>query len=266
MVLTEEKAIACWMDYLTGELDTESENDLFQFLSLNKKLAMELKADQVLWNTMKKIESPLPDKSMDQRFEAMLHGYIAANQRNTAINWWPLLQEWFTRGWQVGLASLSIGILVGWYLLPSGNQKSELSMLTNEVAEMKKVMMFTLIEQPQAQDRIRAVSLVNELPNADRQVIEVLAKTLNTDANINVRLAALESIARYWEDPYARAELVKSITLQDSPLIQNAIADAMLALREKSSITEFNKLLDKPELNTGVKLKLESTIEKLNSI
>jgi hypothetical protein len=203
---------------------------------------------------------------MDTRFEAMLHGYMAANERNAAINWWPVLQDWLMRSWRVGLTSLVFGLGIGWILLPSSSQKSEIAQLGTEVQEMKKLMMLTMIEQPKAQERIQAVNLVNELPDADKRIIEALAKTLNEDRNINVRLAALESLTRYWDDPVTREVLVSSISNQDSPLVQVSIADAMLALREKSSINEFNKLLAQPELDEGVKVKLASTVQKLMEI
>jgi hypothetical protein len=266
MVLKDDKAIELWMDYLTGELSGEQEEELFQYLSSHPELKKELKADEIIWAQINDIPRPSPSSNMDVKFEAMLQGYKSANKRNAAINWRPVLQDWLTRSWRVGLTSLAIGLTLGWYLLPSKNQKSEIATLSTEVADMKKLMMLTLIEQPDAQERIRAVSLAVDLPNADQKVIDALSNTLKTDQNINVRLAALESLMNYWNYPAAREEMVKSIVVQESPLVQSAIADAMMALREKSSITEFYKLLEQPELNAGVKTKIESTIEKLQQI
>jgi len=55
---------------------------------------------------------------------------------------------------------------------------------------------------------------------ANQRVIKALFTTLNSDPNINVRLVAIESLAKYAETPEVRMELVKSIELQDAPLVQ----------------------------------------------
>jgi HD superfamily phosphohydrolase YqeK len=54
-----------------------------------------------------------------------------------------------------------------------------------------------------------------------------------------------------------------SINLQESPLMQSAIADAMVKLREKSSVEFLQKLLNKKDLNQMVKHNIEKSIQKL---
>ncbi len=266
LILNDGIATEWWMDYLTGELDREKEGELFQYLHGHPQLQKELKISEEIWSDLGEVSVPGPSERMDAKFEAMLLGYVAANERNSAINWLPVLQDWVSRSWRVGLASLILGSALGWFVIPDTKEDRQLAELSTEVQEMKKMMMLTLIEQPKAQERIRAVSLAGDLPSADLRVIEVLAETLNRDENLNVRLAALESLMKYWDYSEARSVLVKSISLQDSPLIQAAIADAMLILREKSAIDEFEKLLAKPELNEVVKEKLQLTVEKLQQI
>ena len=266
LILNDNMATEWWVDYLTGELEDEKSSELSQYLRSHPELQEELKASEEVWLDLEKIPRPAPSGAMDSKFEAMLDGYRAANERNSAINWLPILQDWLSRSWRVGFAALVIGLLLGWLLVPNARQDTQMADLNSEVQEMKKMMMLTLIDQPKAQERIRAVNMAGELSSSDVKVIQVLAETLNSDENINVRLAALQSMVKYWEFSEARSELVKSISMQDSPLIQTAIADAMLALREKKAIGEFEKLLAKPELNEGVKEKLELTVQKLRQI
>jgi len=166
----------------------------------------------------------------------------------------------------MGLAFTLVGLLIGYLVLPRPENNQQISQLSEEVMEMKKMMMLTLIGQPRAQERIKAVSLATEIGDADGRVIGVLAKTLQEDDNVNVRLAAVESLLKYWSYPQAREILVASISKQDSPLVQVAIADAMLAVREKEAIGEFQKLIDDQELDDVVKMKLETTINQLKSI
>jgi len=60
-----------------------------------------------------------------------------------------------------------------------------------------------------------------------------------------------------------REGLVQSISMQDSPLLQSAIADVMVKLQEKKSIESFRQLLTKKDLNEMVRLKIEQSIHKL---
>ena len=96
-----------------------------------------------------------------------------------------------------------------------------------------------------------------------KKVIDALFTTLNEDPNVNVRLITLEALVKLSNEPKVRAGLVQSITLQESPLLQSAIADVMVKLQEKSSVQGLQKLLHRKDLNGMVKLKIEQSIHKL---
>ena len=123
--------------------------------------------------------------------------------------------------------------------------------------------MLSLLQNPSASQRIRAVSYTEEITNVDMKVISALFTTLNEDANVNVRLATLEALVKLASEPMVREGLVKSIALQDSPLMQSAIADAMVKLQEKSSVKSLQDLLHKKGLNQMVKINIEKSIQKL---
>jgi hypothetical protein len=86
---------------------------------------------------------------------------------------------------------------------------------------------------------------------------------LNTDTNVNVRLAAVTSLSKYVENPKVREGLVMSITKQESPLVQIALADLMVTLKEKKSINSMETLLQQPDINIHVKQKLEESIKQI---
>ena len=124
-------------------------------------------------------------------------------------------------------------------------------------------MMLSLLKDPSASQRIQAVSYTEELSSVDLKVIGALFTTLNEDPNVNVRLATLEALVRLAGEPRVREGLVRSIDLQDSPLMQSAIADAMVKLQEKSSVKSLQRLLNKKDLNKMVKINIEKSIQKL---
>jgi HEAT repeat protein len=128
---------------------------------------------------------------------------------------------------------------------------------------MKQVMMLSLLQDPSASQRMKAVSFTDDISNVDLKVIDALLTTLNEDPNVNVRLATLEALVRLSGEPKVREGLVRSISNQESPIMQSAIADVMVKLQEKSSVRSLQELLGKKDLNKMVKVNIEKSIQKL---
>jgi hypothetical protein len=125
------------------------------------------------------------------------------------------------------------------------------------------MMMLTLLEKESATDRLKAVSLTSDLDHASKKVTNALIETLNNDPNVNVRLASLEALYEYAGNPDVRVKLVKSISHQDSPLVQIGLAELMVALKEKSSVNELRKIMDEQSTPKEVKQKIKESIEVL---
>ena len=261
--MKKTRAEELWQDKLTGEISQEEEKELNDFLKSNPTAAQELKGLEQTWELFNEIERPEPSTQMDARFEGMLAAYQSSKSRSNPFI--GLVGNWLARSWQVGLASLVLGLFIGWWMLPSQNQSKSINELSSEIQSMKEMMMLTLIEQPKAQERIRAVNLAADLPSADEKVINALITTLNNDVNVNVRIAALESLLKYSDQPEIRSSLIESLKIQKSPLMLVAIADALVTIQEKSSIEAMKQLKDSIE-DGFVKDKLNESIETLTTI
>ena len=200
-----------------------------------------------------------PSLRLDDGFYAML-AKEKKKQRGLIITWpsWSFLLP------RLGVAGviLFLGFAGGYWLRsPSGN--GEVATLTKEVVELKEMMMFSLLEKESASDRLRAVSLSRELVAASDKITDALFTTLNNDPNVNVRLAALEALMPYASQARVREGLVRSIASQDSPLVQVSLAELMVALQEKKSVTELQKLADSDRTPKEVREKIRKSIEVL---
>lgn len=219
------------------------------------------------------IDQPDPSPSMRAGFDAMLENFRqeSAVRPNPIREWMNKLQEYWSLQAQPRLAFslllVAIGLMGGYFLHQPGQTSlaynRQIDSLTSQVTEMKQVMMFSLLNDPSASERIRAVSYTEEVNSVDTRVMKALFTTMNEDPNVNVRLATLEALVRLAGDPKIREGLVRSIELQDAPMMQTAIADAMVKLQEKSSIQSLQKLLNKKGLNQMVKANIEKNIQKL---
>jgi len=171
-------------------------------------------------------------------------------------------KEWVIRT-VLAAAAMFTGLIIGVVVRPGSAPKEDVALLRTEMVSLKETVLLTLLEKETVTDRLRAVSYSYELDKGSQTVIEALLATLNEDNNINVRLAAVEALQRYGTESWVRVQLVKSITHQESPLVQVALAECMVALKEKSSIKEFQKLINDEETPEAIKSKLKGCIQQI---
>lgn len=199
-----------------------------------------------------------PSLKLDDAFYGML-----AKERRKQSGFtitWP--------GWSFLMPRMAMGAVImllgfaGGYWLRNPAPSADVAGLTREVTELKEMMMLSLLEKESASDRLRAVSLTQEM-GASEKVTAALLSTLNNDPNVNVRLAALDAITPFVNDSRVRAELVRSIALQESPLVQVSLAELMGAIQEKNSVGELRKLMDSDRTPKEVKEKIRQTISVL---
>jgi HEAT repeat protein len=87
--------------------------------------------------------------------------------------------------------------------------------------------------------------------------------TLKSDPNINVRLSALDAVEKFSVDPAVRKALVESIPRQDSPLVQIALIDAVVHMRDNTAATELRQLTGDREVNAAVRQRAQWGLQKL---
>jgi hypothetical protein len=208
-----------------------------------------------------RLNEPQPSMNLDDKFYASLKEEkkrIAKESFLFSLPNWHIL---FPR--LAFVLSLAILGFSGGYLWQRPTSSGEVRELTQQVSDLKEMMMLSLLEKESATDRLKAVSLSTEMNQVSQKVTMALFKTLNEDENANVRLAALEALTAYLKDSEVRKELIKSISIQDSPLVQVALAELMVAIQEKKSVNELQKLLQNEKTPKEVKSKIKNSINVL---
>ena len=256
--------------YIHNEM-TEAERNAFEtHLAQCTECSAELEADQQIWNLMAEMPAPKPSADMSVRFQSMLEEYKGSivEKNNPFADFLNHLKELWSLQPRMQFAYSIVLIVIGLgfgYLLNrqgvAGNK--EIASLSSQVHEMKEMMMLSLLENPSASERIKGVSFTSDIKSTNKEVVDALFSTLNNDPNVNVRLVTLEALTNLASDPAVREGLVQSIMQQDSPLVQSALADAMLKLQEKRSVQSFKKLLQQKGLDTTIRVKIEKTINRL---
>ncbi len=258
---------------LSGAISDEQKWQVESHLNNCAGCREEYEVLQKVWFLMDELEQPEPSASMQANFKSALSNFRREQlrQENQSGKWIEKLREFLSVQLQPKLAYsvllVVIGLLGGYFLRQPQQQpvayNQQIDSLSSQISEMKQVLMFSLLQDPSASQRMRAVAYTEEITNVDLKVIDALLTTLNEDPNVNVRLATLEALTRLASDPRVREGLVHSIEHQDSPIMQSAIADVMVKLQEKRSVKSLQRLLNKKDINEGVKMNIEKSIQKL---
>jgi hypothetical protein len=258
---------------LTDSLDQSRRSEIESHLAGCEDCGKEFETTKKIWNLMGEFPVPQPSDAMRAGFNTMISDFkkeLIANKNPIGVWLNKLYMNLFLNSlprYAFSILLVSVGLIAG-YLLHENKQSTisynkQIESLSSQVSEMKQLMVLSLLENPSASQRLQAVSYTDEMSNVDLKIIDALFTTLNEDSNVNVRLAALESLVKLSDKPKVREGLVRSISQQESPLMQSAIADVMVKLQEKSSVKSLQELLSKKDLNQMVKINIQKNISKL---
>lgn len=222
-----------------------------------------------LWMQIGELPTPEPSSEMDTRFYQMLDQYERAVP-STGNSFWNRIQQRLSSrvkggkiSWTVGVVLFLLGIFSGQFLQP-GFRSGEIQQLSQEVKQMRELTLLTLIEQSSVTDRLKGIHLTKDISQPDPSIIYALSETLNHDPNVNVRLSALEALARLADNPEVRSRLIEAIPHQESPLIQLSLAELMLTLQEANSLDALKELLQSPQIEPDVEAHVKATINSLS--
>jgi hypothetical protein len=217
---------------------------------------------QVINNAILKMNDATPSPRLDEQFKAALANEKKSLPKSSSSFSWSGFFQW-SPSLSLGTMMLVIGLMVG-YSIHYFQPDTEVKKMSAQLNEMKEIMMLTMLEKESATERLKAVNISDNLVQASSKVTDALIHVLNTDPNVNVRLATLDVLVDYTNDPLVRVQLVKSISMQDSPLVQIALAELMVALKEKSSVNELKKVMEGKTIPAEVKEKLRESINTLS--
>ncbi len=257
-------------DYILGKLTKDQNLAFSEYLNNNPQALQDWSAihkhfDSVESEPSKKMDATFyafleaeSKKSSNSRFKHLLTKRIPANASTKIFI--PLLAASLV---------LFFGFLIGRQFSFNPDNSSTIvntesvDEIKQETNDLRTQLVISLADESSASKRLKALSEATKLDTATEQVILALFKMLNEDTNVNVRLAAVASLSKYVDNPKVREGLVMSITKQDSPLVQIALAELMVTLKEQTSINSMETLLKKPDINSTVKQKLEESIKQI---
>lgn len=257
--MEQEKIQELINKYNEGLADPSEVLLIEKFIEEGKVELPQLKGLSTLDDQLMTMSSPTPSMAMDDQFYKML----SSMKKSKSGFSWSTFFSWPEFAPKLAIASvmLIVGFFGGYLIKLGAGNNQQVEVLTQEVTDLKEMMMLSLLEKESATERLKAVSLTSEMNSASDKVTSALLQTLNNDENINVRLAALEALKPYVRESHVRERLIQSIAIQESPLVQVSLAELMAALQEKSSVKEFDKILKSERTPADVKKKIEENLK-----
>ena len=71
-----------------------------------------------------------------------------------------------------------------------------------------------------------------------------LIETMNTDDNANVRLAAVDALSEFADEDKVRKALINGLATQDKAVVQIALINLMVRLKENRAIEPLKKIIE----------------------
>jgi hypothetical protein len=113
--------------------------------------------------------------------------------------------------------------------------------------------------------RLSAAAQVLNMKSTDKDIVDALVKTMNTDPNTNVRLAALESLSKFHRESYVRRQLLAALEKQKDPVVQIELIQLLTRMKETSILKQLDKITEDENAIKAVKDNAYSGIFTLRS-
>jgi len=278
--------------YLSGNLDEKSTALVAGHLGGCESCGRELESLRRVWLSLGKVPDEVPESDLQARFGRTLEALEASAGALSAATGTPDTRRPDRRGVPVHagpkpgwldwisprhpavqfalvLVLFAVGGVVGGllgYRMGAGNvDTAGMVQLREEVRSVNRLLIVSLLQQQSAAERLQGVSWSYKVDQADPEVTRALLRTLDQDANVNVRLAALDAVSRSIDRPAVREGLLHSLTDNSSPMVQLAILDVVVHSDMKESVSALKSILENPTVNKVVKSRVEQALQYLNT-
>ena len=245
------------IDYLEGRLNPDQEKLVAEKIESIEEWAREYEQMKLLFQVIDQDKELEPDTSLKVEFETFLKSEIEKELANDqkVIDWRPG-KLWMQIA--AGVAILVVGVLLGKIITENGND-DELLVLRKEMQATKELVM-TSLQNQSASTRLNAMNVSYNMATLDDEMTAILIKTMNSDPNTNVRLAAVDALSKFSDKENVMFALIQSLTTQDKPMVQIALINLMVQLKEKKAVQPLMEIIDdntaseevKEEANYGV--------------
>lgn len=266
--MTCEKIQERFADYLTGDLDEAARAEVQTHIAGCPACCEDLENLTLVWAKLGVLPEEQPGSAVRSRFYAMLEDYKATQSATAPAAPRARWTEWFSFRRPAFAASfaavlLLVGLGAGWLLSRGRLGGPDYASLSREVQDMRQQVALSLLDRSSASDRLQGVSYSAAVKNPNAPTLDALFKAVDADPSPNVRLAAVDALYLFRDRPGVRERLVQSLSVQGYPLVQVALIDFLVDIRETKAVEALKKLIGAGELTPEVKERAEQGLKQI---
>jgi anti-sigma factor RsiW len=255
-------------DYLTGELDQEIKENVEAHLAECESCRLETGRIASTWSALGELPDEEPSSASTARFYDMLEDEKRRLATTKTSRWRKLLKGLLAPSrprfaFQFGPAFVFLiaGLWIGSHWQSGQRRNGEMAQLRSEIHEMQQTVSLSLLKQSSSSERLQGVNISTQITEPSQPLLASLINTLNSDPNVNVRIAAVDALALFSNVPGVVEDLTYSLSQQESPLVQVSLIDLLAAIQEKKAIEALREFIKGQNVNPTVKEHAEDRIK-----
>lgn len=259
--MNEPHARDLFLEFHQGSLPVAQAAELREFLASNAAIAREFAEFAATLNALDTMSLPSPSPRLRANVYAAIASekIVNAEKEITPAQHQPPAKAGPRRWWIAQAFAAGALVALGYF---AGVQKTsleqpaqpdagaspatqrELADLRRQVDSMSQLVSYSLLQQQQrpTNDRLKSVLASAQVENPNEKVIGELIGSLNLDPSANVRLTALEALYPHAGREAVRAGVLASLPREQSPLVQVAMIDFLVAARESGATSALDRI------------------------
>ena len=233
-------------EYIDRKLDETTSGDIRKHLeSCDSCKALHRELSSFL-NYMDSLPTPEVPEGMKEEFEGMMASL--GNQEKKKVRIIPMWTK------IAAMVVLSFGTYWLGYRVGSGKSEIVQNQLASELQEKNQQVLLASLRDFTGPQKIEAVYSISNSGNVSNELINALVYTMNSDKNTNVRLAAISALSGMMDkDGRVKTELIKSLTVQENPLLQISLIQVLTEKGVKEAKDEIESITNNAKTDESVK-------------
>lgn len=236
------------------------------------ELCAACRADFEMWQKLASLPHQEPSPASRARFEHMLNAFQEGRWEKNKLarergKWFT---SWIRSAFAPPLASalaaclLLVGFIAGEHYSGSRPvENQQLAAMQAELTNMRQLVALAMLEQQSASQRLQGVNYSTQVDRPDPEISGALLHALRFDNSVDVRLAALEALRRYKDDPQVRSGLLNALEDQQSPLVQISLIDLFVEMHERDAKDNLRRIEQDSKANPAVRQRARWGIQQL---
>jgi hypothetical protein len=233
-------------EYIDGKLDEQTTKAVQTHLEACmacSELHRDMKSFLGFTNSLPEIEPPV---GMKAEFMQMLEAEMPRKQKQIVM-----LPVWLK------VAAVLVVALITYssgYYLGSEKGRQQVVQLEAVLGQTRQQVLLASLQEYTGPQKIEAVYAVSQLGQTGDALIDALVTTMNSDKNVNVRLAAINALSgMISKNDRVKQALIQSLPLQENPLLQISLIQVLTESGVKEAKKEIESVAADEKTDENVK-------------